>query len=120
MDLLLYFMKNGKNKIEIIPWFSHIKDKNHYIIDKMEIPQGKKLILSKEKGRVKIEIKRHKDPIMDNILVINSIGNRSYEDNWIIEKDLQSWVNNFKNKGLDQINMIDDTGSVKEDKENKK
>ena len=57
---------------------------------------------------------------MDNILVINSIGNRSYEDNWIIEKDLQSWVNNFKNKGLDQINMIDDTGSVKEDKENKK
>jgi hypothetical protein len=87
----------------------------------MEIPQGKKLILSKEKGRVKIEIKRHKDPIMDNILVINSIGNRSYEDNWIIEKDLQTWINGFtKNKGLDQINMIDDTVSLKEDKENKK
>ncbi len=87
----------------------------------MEIPQGKKLILSKEKGRVKIEIKRHKDPIMDNILEINSIRNRTYEDNWIIKKDLQNWNNGFtKNKGLDQINMIDDTVSLKEDKENKK
>lgn len=88
-------------------------------MDKLEIPTGKKIILSKEKGRVKIEIKRHKDPIMDNILIVNSIGNRSYQDNWIIEKDLENWVNSFKSKGLDQINIVDDTGPDKKDKKNK-
>jgi hypothetical protein len=89
-------------------------------MEKIEIPVGKKIILSKEKGRVKIEIKRHKDPIMDNILVINSIGNRSYEDNWIIEKDLDNWINNFKTKGLNQINIVDDTGPDKNNKKDKK
>lgn len=80
----------------------------------IEIPKGKKIIIFKEKGRVKIEIKRHKDPIMDNILIVNSIGSKTYEDNWIIEKDLPTWIQSFKAKGLNQINIVDDVGSNKE------
>ena len=55
----------------------------------MKIEKGYKLCLSKEKGKTKIEITRHKNPVMDNFLIINSIGSTRYEDTWIIEKDLE-------------------------------
>ena len=35
----------------------------------MKIEKGYKLCLSKEKGKTKIEITRHKNPVMDNFLI---------------------------------------------------
>ncbi len=40
---------------------------------------------------------------MDNILIINSIGNKKYEDVWIIEKDLPGWLNSLAKDGYNQI-----------------
>ena len=58
----------------------------------MEISNGFKLVLTKAKGKSSIEIVRHGDPIMDNILIINSVGSTRYENTWIIEKDLPDWL----------------------------
>lgn len=69
----------------------------------MEIPKGKKIILAKEGSKTTIEIKRHRESYMDNILIINSIGNKKYEDVWIIEKDLPGWLNSLAKDGYNQI-----------------
>ena len=69
----------------------------------MEIPKGKKIILIKEGSKTQIEIKRHRESYMDNILIINSIGNKKYEDVWIIEKDLPGWLNSLAKDGYNQI-----------------
>ena len=69
----------------------------------MEIPKGKKIILIKEGSKTQIEIKRHRESYMDNILIINSIGNKKYEDAWIIEKDLPGWLNSLAKDGYNQI-----------------
>ena len=79
----------------------------------MKIEKGYKLCLSKEKGRTKIEITRHKSPIMDNILIVNSIGSTRYEDTWIIEKDLKGWLSSLKNEGFTEINTNADVESPK-------
>lgn len=69
----------------------------------MVIPKGKKLILTKEGSKTQIEIKRHRESYMDNILIINSIGNKKYEDVWIVEKDLPVWLNSLSKEGYNQI-----------------
>lgn len=69
----------------------------------MEIPKGKKIILTKEGSKTTIEIKRHRESYMDNILIINSIGNKKYEDVWIIEKDLPALLNSLAKDGYNQI-----------------
>jgi len=81
----------------------------------MDIPKGKKLLIFNDGGKPKIEIKRHKDPIMDNILVLNSIGNMRYRNNWIMEKDLSTWIGNFEKRGLKEIKLVEDVGANKED-----
>jgi len=54
----------------------------------MEITSGHKMVLSKATGKAKLEISRHKDPVMDNILVINSIsGGKTYKNTWITQKE---------------------------------
>jgi len=79
----------------------------------MKIEKGYKLCLSKEKGKTKIEITRHKDPVMDNFLIINSIGSTRYENTWIIEKDLDGWLSSLKNEGFTEINTNTDVESPK-------
>lgn len=86
----------------------------------MEIEKGYKICLSKEKRRSSIEITRHKSPIMDNILIINSIGSTRYEDTWIIEKDLDGWLSSLKNEGFTEININEDVESYKENNKKKK
>ena len=81
----------------------------------MNIEKGKKIIASKPNSKSRIEIKRHKDPIMDNILVLNSIGSMRYSNNWIMEKDLSTWIGNFEKRGLKEIKLVEDVGANKED-----
>ena len=84
----------------------------------MDISKGFKLVLNKSKGKSYIEISRHNDPVMDNILIVNSIGSTRYENTWIIEKDLPSWISSLKNEGFTEIKIIEDVESPK--KNNKK
>jgi len=86
----------------------------------MKIENGYKLCLTKEKGKTKIEITRHKNPVMDNILIINSIGSTRYEGTWIIEKDLDGWLSSLKNEGFTEININEDVESPKENNKKKK
>jgi len=86
----------------------------------MNIEKGYKLCLSKEKGRSIIEITRHKDPVMDNILILNSIGTTRYEDTWIIEKDLDGWLTSLRSEGFKNIKIVEDVESPKKVIKNKK
>ena len=86
----------------------------------MEISKGFKLVLTKIKGKSSIEITRHKDPVMDNILIINSIGSTRYENTWIIEKDLPGWLTSLKNEGFTEIKTIEDVESSKKSNNKKK
>lgn len=69
----------------------------------MSIGKKGKLILEKKGTKNTIEIKRHRESYMDNILIINSIGSKKYEDVWIIEKDLPGWLNSLAKDGYNQI-----------------
>jgi hypothetical protein len=86
----------------------------------MEISYGFKLVITKAKGKSSIEISRHLDPVMDNILIVNSIGSTRYEDTWIIEKDLQGWLSSLKKEGFTEIKIIEDAGSSKKNNKKKK
>lgn len=84
----------------------------------MEIPHGFKMVLSKISGKSNVEITRHNDPIMDNILVVNSLEGKKYNNSWITEKDLPSWVRYLETEGYTEIKTIEDVESSK--KNNKK
>jgi hypothetical protein len=84
----------------------------------MKIPEGFKMVLSKNKGNTQIEITRHKDPIMDNMLIVNIIGSKAYTDSWIIEKNLPTWLSYLQKEGYTEIKTIEDVESSK--KNNKK
>ena len=53
----------------------------------MNLEEGFKMVISREKGKAYVEITRHKESYMSNILIINSFGSKRYEETWIIEKD---------------------------------
>lgn len=84
----------------------------------MEISKGDKIILKKPNGRTFIEITRHEDPIMDNILVVSTLGGKKQKDSLIIEKDLETWISYLGSEGYTEIKKIKDVGSSK--KNNKK
>ena len=86
----------------------------------MKIENGYKLCLTKEKGKTKIEITRHKNPVMDNILIVNSIGSTRYDNTWIIEKDLPTWLTSIKNEGFTEIKITEDVESPKKTNKKKK
>jgi hypothetical protein len=86
----------------------------------MDISKGFKLVLNKSKGKSSIEISRHDSPAMDNILIVNSIGSTRYEDTWIIEKDLPSWITSLKNEGFTEIKITEDVESPKKNNKKKK
>lgn len=79
----------------------------------MKIDKGYKLVLEREKGKTYLEIKRHKVSYMDNILIINSIGSKKYEDVWIIEKDLEGWITCLGKEGFTKIKKVEDDKSTK-------
>lgn len=85
----------------------------------MNIEKGYKMVLSKEKGRSHVEITRHKVSYMDNILIVNSIGSTRYQDTWIIENDLESWVSSIKREGFVNIKIVEDVESPKKTKKKK-
>ena len=86
----------------------------------MNIEKGHKLIISKEKSKIILEIKRHKVSYMQNILIINTIGSTRYQDVWIIEKDLDAWISSLKKEGFTQIKTIEDVESPKKTNKKKK
>ena len=86
----------------------------------MIIEKGHKLVISKENVKAHVEIARHKQDYMDNILVINSIGSKRFEDVWIIEKDLDAWLYTINKEGFTKIKTIEDVESPKKDSKKKK
>jgi len=86
----------------------------------MNLEKGFKMLITKEKGRSSIEIKKHKESHMDNILIVNSIGSKKYEDVWIIEKDLESWISALKKDGFETIKILEDVESPKKTNKKKK
>lgn len=83
----------------------------------MKIDYGQKLIAKKPTGKSIVEITRHEDPIMDNILVVKR-KSKNEGNSWIIEKDLDTWINHLKREGYTDIKLNEDAGSSK--KNNKK
>jgi hypothetical protein len=83
----------------------------------VKIEKGKKLVAKRPSGKSTVEITRHKDPIMDNILVVNRIS-KEKDSSWIIEKDLETWISYLKTEGFTQIKIVEDVESSK--KNNKK
>ena len=66
----------------------------------MEIGKKQKLIYKKENGRGHVEIYRHKDPIMDNIIILNGVnGNTKFDNTWVIEKDLPNFIKSLESEG---------------------
>ena len=86
----------------------------------MTIEKGYKLVISKENGKSHVEITRHKQSYMDNILIINSVGSKRYEDVWIIEKDLDAWLSSINREGFTKIKTIEDAESPKKNTKKKK
>ena len=86
----------------------------------MSIEKGYKMVISKEKGNAYVEITRHKLSHMDNILILNSIGSKKYEDVWIIEKDLSAWISSIKKEGYETIKISEDVESPKKNTKKKK
>lgn len=84
----------------------------------MNIKKGEKMILSKPSSKSRIEITRHKDPVLDHILLVNSIGSKKFDNSWIIQKDLPSWVGYLQKDGYTEIKTIEDVESS--EKNNKK
>jgi len=85
----------------------------------MYIEKGTKMILSKPDSKSKIEISWHIDPILDNIMIVNSLsGAKSFKNAWITEQDLPDWIEYLKNAGYTETKTIDDVESSK--KNNKK
>ncbi len=86
----------------------------------MNLERGFKMLITKEKGRSSIEIKKHEESHMDNILILNSIGTTRYEDTWIIEKDLDGWLTSLRSEGFIKININEDVESSKKNNRKKK
>jgi hypothetical protein len=86
----------------------------------MIINEGLKAVFSKKSNKSSsvIEITRHKDQDLDHILIVNSIGSKKFENSWIIEKDLPSWINYLSNIGYTEIKIVEDVESSR--KNNKK
>jgi len=75
----------------------------------MEIGKKQKLIYKKGNGRGHVEIYRHKDPIMDNIIIFNSVdGNTKFDNSWVIEKDLPDWIRSLESDGYTLIKEKED------------
>jgi hypothetical protein len=84
----------------------------------MNIEKETKILLSKDKERSNVEIFINKDPILDHILLVNSIVSNKFNNSWIVQKDLRVWINHLKNDSYPEIKIIQNVGSSQ--KNNKK
>jgi hypothetical protein len=81
---------------------------------------GETVTMSKPGGFTVIEIKRHPDKILDNIVEVWQYDNRKNnsksrgESSWIILKDLPSHLRYYKSLGFNQI-----TRETKDEKKSK-
>lgn len=78
----------------------------------MKIDYGKKIVSERPSGKSRIEISRHPDPIMDNILIVTRTG-KEKESSWIIEKDLETWLNYLKTEGFTKTKTVQDVETSK-------
>lgn len=85
----------------------------------MKIDYGKKIVADRPSGKSRIEISRHPDSIMNNILVVNRIG-KEKESSWIIEKDLGTWLNYLKTEGFTKIKIVQDVETSKKNTKKKR
>lgn len=81
------------------------------------ITKGQKIICSNPKGTSSVELKFHSDPVLDHIIVINSLKSKKYNDTWIIEADLESWISKLTKEGYTEIKIEED---VEPSQKNKK
>jgi hypothetical protein len=65
----------------------------------MKLKKDEKILLNKENSRAKVEIVRHKDPIMNNILVVKWINGKNKSESLMVEKDLSNWLNYLGKEG---------------------
>jgi len=86
----------------------------------MSVERGFKIVLYNENGKARVEIKKHKDEYMENILIVQSIGSKKYEDVWIIQKDLENWITSIKKEGFTIIKKEEDVESPKKNITKKK
>jgi hypothetical protein len=76
-----------------------------------QLNHGEIIIMSKVKGFTVIELKRHTDPILDNIVEVWQYDNRKKtakskgESSWIILKDLPCHLRYYKSLGFNQISL---------------
>jgi len=85
----------------------------------VKIDYGKKIVADRPSGKSRIEISRHPDSIMNNILVVNRIG-KEKESSWIIEKDLGTWLNYLKTEGFTKTKIVQDVETSKKNIKKKK
>jgi hypothetical protein len=69
------------------------------------IIKGQKIICSSPNGRSLVELKYHSDPILDNIITVNSLKSKKYQDVWIIDIDLERWLSKLEKEGYTEIKI---------------
>lgn len=77
--------------------------------DDFQLNHGDIITMAKPKGFTVIELKRHPDPILDNIVEVWQYDNRKKttkskgESSWIILKDLPGHLRYYKSLGFNQV-----------------
>ena len=72
-----------------------------------------KLFIRKISGYTIIEIKRHPDPVMDNIIEVWSYDSRKKikgDSSWITDKDLLNHINYYKTLGFTEVSIETNNG----------
>jgi hypothetical protein len=81
------------------------------------ITKGQKIICSNPKGTSAVELKFHSDPVLDNIVIVNSLKSKKYNDTCIIREDIESWISKLRQEGYTEIKIEED---VEPSQKNKK
>lgn len=85
------------------------------------IVKGQKIICSTPNGKSAVELKFHQDPILNNIITVNSLKSKKYQDTWIIEQDIESWLSKLRQEGYTEIKIEEDVEpSKKNNRKNQK
>ena len=72
------------------------------------LKRNQKILIKKIKGYIIVEMKRHPDPVMDNIIEIWSYNTRKKikgDSSWVIDKDLLNHIAYYKNLGFTEISI---------------
>ena len=67
-----------------------------------------KMFIKKIKGYSMVEIKRHPDPVMDNIIEIWSYDSRKKtkgDSSWVTDKDLLNHISYYRTLGFTEISI---------------